>query len=662
MNSEQVRDKVYNCETPVWVISSDWAANLASLDSSYCIHYEKQSHSLLNQKFYRRVEHLHNAELVKNNSQMYFEFNPTYQSILFHSISIIRNGSTIDKLTTAKKKVIQRESEAHDLIYTGIWTFIAILEDVRIGDVLECSYTYEGVSEHHKDCVMDNFYFNFSEPLKSILLRIVSPEVFLKYHNCSYTPSVVKNLENNIIDRVWHLKDLEPFSYEDNLPSWYMFPWLQITSFKNWSDVANWATQLFIKSSIENSIEVKQLIENWLAQYSDTKKLALVIIRFVQNEIRYFSLSEDLGFRSADPEETFKRRFGDCKDKSWLLCHLLNAVGVKAYPMLVNSHLKQNVIELLPSPMAFNHVIVTFTLNNETFWVDPTGLYEGGSSIDVLASLNYGIGLVIREFGEQRNCLEEIKNNENKSKIVSKLIFDLRYKVNVIKLETESRFYFNEADTYRQYLSQVKIKDLQEGWIEYLRNYYKKIVVLEEIKIHDNFEDNEIVRKASYEIDQVVNRNEKCYSCWFYPFSIIRALSLNFPSCERKTPLAIQYPLDLTEEIVIKLNDYIPYHFEDELIKNKYFEFTLEFECLDKLTHLHRYTLRTYQDHILPSELEDIKKEIERINATIALSYKIEKSKSFLFKEINLGVWGYLLTVSLFFILLRFFLIMFSKV
>ena len=87
-----------------------------------------------------------------------------------------------------------------------------------------------------------------------------------------------------------------------------------------------------------------------------------------------------MGRRRPSPAgEVFRRRYGDCKDKSVLLTAMLRAGGVKASPALVSTSHGPVVVTMLPSPTVFDHVIVAVgPPNDPTYWIDPTGKSEGG--------------------------------------------------------------------------------------------------------------------------------------------------------------------------------------------------------------------------------------------------------------------------------------------
>ncbi|MBK6386690.1 MAG: DUF3857 domain-containing protein [Rhodoferax sp.] len=63
-------------------------------------------------------------------------FDPSYQTLMLHSVSIRRGDRIIPKLSLAAVKVLQREKELDYLIFDGSKTAHIFLEDVRVGDVV----------------------------------------------------------------------------------------------------------------------------------------------------------------------------------------------------------------------------------------------------------------------------------------------------------------------------------------------------------------------------------------------------------------------------------------------------------------------------------------------------------------------------------------------
>ena len=78
---------------------------------------------------------------------------------------------------------------------------------------------------------------------------------------------------------------------------------------------------------------------------TDEQKV-LSALHFVQDEVRYMGI--EMGVNSHKPhapDAVFAQRFGDCKDKTYLFCTLLQGMNIPAYPVLVNTGFKQRLFE-----------------------------------------------------------------------------------------------------------------------------------------------------------------------------------------------------------------------------------------------------------------------------------------------------------------------------
>ncbi|REJ82575.1 MAG: hypothetical protein DWQ30_08925 [Acidobacteria bacterium] len=79
----------------------------------------------------------------------------------------------------------------------------------------------------------------------------------------------------------------------------------------------------------------------------------------VQREVRYVAVEIGIGgFRPSPPVETWRRRWGDCKDKAQLVIERLRLAGVVAFPALVLSSWDEAIDPAFATPYAFNHMIV----------------------------------------------------------------------------------------------------------------------------------------------------------------------------------------------------------------------------------------------------------------------------------------------------------------
>jgi hypothetical protein len=99
----------------------------------------------------------------------------------------------------------------------------------------------------------------------------------------------------------------------------------------------------------------------------------MALYEFVRGNIRYISANIGRGdFKPASPEDVFNRKYGDCKDQTSLLIGLYRAVGITAYPGLIVTNDRPEIIDTLPWPGFFNHVITVLSSGKNPLYLDPS--------------------------------------------------------------------------------------------------------------------------------------------------------------------------------------------------------------------------------------------------------------------------------------------------
>ena len=96
------------------------------------------------ESYHRSGTRITSAAGVESESEIAFSFDPSHEKLTIHEIAIHRDGARIDALATASLERVHLESDLERRIYDRRLTVHAILNDVRVGDVVEYSYTREG--------------------------------------------------------------------------------------------------------------------------------------------------------------------------------------------------------------------------------------------------------------------------------------------------------------------------------------------------------------------------------------------------------------------------------------------------------------------------------------------------------------------------------------
>src|SRR5690606_37166984 len=151
------------------------------------------------------------------------------------------------------------------------------------------------------------------------------------------------------------------------------WPSLEISDLESWQDASDLVAPLFAPLPASGA-RVAAVVAEIRAGGGTLRDKGLRALRYVQEQIRYTSIAIGRGSHEPTrPELVLERRFGDCKDKSLLLETILNALGIEARPALVHSWRGRTLAAALPTPYAFDHVIVRAEIDGETYWLDGTG-------------------------------------------------------------------------------------------------------------------------------------------------------------------------------------------------------------------------------------------------------------------------------------------------
>jgi len=143
-----------------------------------------------------------------------------------------------------------------------------------------------------------------------------------------------------------------------------------ISSFRTWQEVGRWYESLQ-QEKIQPSPEVKAKAEELTKGLSDDDAKLRAIYNYVSLRYRYVAITFGIGrYQPHAAAEIIGNQYGDCKDKHTLLAALLSAVGIRAYPALINSRMAVDTD--VPSPGQFDHVISVVAKGSTLSWMDTT--------------------------------------------------------------------------------------------------------------------------------------------------------------------------------------------------------------------------------------------------------------------------------------------------
>src|SRR5260370_2997420 len=130
---------------------------------------------------------------------------------------------------------------------------------------------------------------------------------------------------------------------------------LYITSFSNWSEVSAWYAVLERDRRVPRA-EVKAKADEVVRGAKSELEKVQAIYEYVARNIRYVSLSFGVGrYQPHFAGEVLSNQYGDCKDKATLFEAMLEAEGISAGPVLLQTD--GDVATEMPNPLDFDHAI-----------------------------------------------------------------------------------------------------------------------------------------------------------------------------------------------------------------------------------------------------------------------------------------------------------------
>jgi hypothetical protein len=149
---------------------------------------------------------------------------------------------------------------------------------------------------------------------------------------------------------------------------------LEVTQFAGWNDVARVMDPLFQRAeALPATSPLLSEIARIKAASPSPKAQAALALALVQSQVRYqFVGLNDGGYVPAGADQTWLRRYGDCKGKTALLLALLHGLKIEAEPVLVSSAQGDGLDERLPQLAYFDHVLARAHIGDRWYWLDGT--------------------------------------------------------------------------------------------------------------------------------------------------------------------------------------------------------------------------------------------------------------------------------------------------
>lgn len=567
--------------------------------------------------FFRTVTRLLNREGVQQNAEQSVTFSPEYQRIVWHTLRVHRDGEVIDLLPKVKFKRLQRELGLEGKVYDGRVTAMAVLEDIRVGDVVEVAYTRLDTNPLTKGYPSFRMSLGSTYPLvqQSVIVRRPATQSKLTWY--FFLPPDTQGLPEELFGAArlrgalrdtstdeeqvfrWSAENLAGIQFDRGISGEAApyFPTIRWSAYDRWSKVVEWALPLF-ETGEALPAEQQALVAKW-RKLSEARARLRAAVDWVQGDVRYFSMA--FGQHNVKPRplaDIAATRFGDCKDKSVLLARLLRALDIPAWPALVNTYSEHLVRAGGPDVHAFNHAIVAYEWEGQLRWVDPTLRQPAGRAGEWELPSSYSPALILREGEYSVTPLPRpIEQADTETFDRIRLTAD-----GTMELATEVRLHGLQADFYRASLDEVSAEQRSKAWFNFIARFYRNLEEVEPPVVTDDREANVLTLRARYRVPDLIRMEGGERVAAFYAYGL-RTLAETPESRRRHWPLALPYGRQLRHRLEVETAEEVPTFVRPLVVQMPEFEYRTEKSMVGR-RYVAEHHLKFTARHVAPERMK----------------------------------------------------------
>ena len=324
------------------------------------------------QYFGYRVKILQSSALQLGNISI--AWNPRSDAPIVHEIRLFRDDQVIDVLKDSSFEILRREEQLEMAMLDGTLTAILRIPDLRVGDELEVNFT----------TFANDPTLGHNEAGLLVLTSNPSPG---RYHlglswdqghkpNFKMTDDMMAAMTTGERAIDFRFDNPAGLSPPKDAPARYQWQRaVEYTDFADWAALSRHFAPLYERAATldANSAIKREASRIAIAQRSPLDR-ASAALKLVQQDVRYIYVGLNSGNLTPAPaDETWQRRYGDCKGKTALLLALLHELGIDAEAVLVNSSgADDGLDQRLPVPQYFDHVLVRAHIGGAVYWLDGT--------------------------------------------------------------------------------------------------------------------------------------------------------------------------------------------------------------------------------------------------------------------------------------------------
>jgi transglutaminase-like putative cysteine protease len=591
------------------------------------------------------IREIVSAAGIQNGSEISISFDPSYERLDIHDITVWRDGKANNRLNLKSFKVIADEKELSRFIYQGSFSAFCILDDIRKGDRIEYSYTITGRNPIFGSKYTDDLYLQLNQPYAQIYKALfASPQHKLNFKAFNKAPAAVISGKNGLTCYEWNMLQTKVPPYADNQPAWFdNYQHIQISDYASWQEVTSWALSVNpVATSLKGELAAR--VARLKAEAgNDKEKYFRAAAQMVQDEVRYMGIElGEYSHRANTPERVYSQRYGDCKDKAMLLAAVLTANGIEAHMVLINSTAGKTLGDYAPSPTVFDHATCQATLNGKPVYVDATIASQRGTGTNIYFP-NYGKGLVLKS---GTNSLTDIAPSKSGRMVLTENFTVPEDATGIARLEVISTYTLNEADRIRDKLASTSMAETEKSYLDFYTKSYPKIEpAADSITVKDDQESNEITTTEHYRIPKYFKADKEPGQYYASFFGAYINNQLPDISSNAKLPVALNYPSNIEYKVNVVMDNGWNIDKSTTNITRDAYTFRSEISVLkDTLTLDYKFS--TLKDFIAVDQLDEARTDAKQI-ADNELGYSFTYTPDASKVPFHLNYWMLLFGVGL---------------
>ena len=319
-----------------------------------------------------RIKILHANALQIGNLSL--AWNPAAGTPTVHSVKVYRDGQAINILQSTSFEILRREDQLEAARLDGMLTAVLRVPDLRVGDEIEVEVTTPASDPSLGDKDAGVLLLAPNPAPGRYRLGLTWDEDQRPDLKIGAAMKSAATARDGGIDFRFDNPDAL-VSPKDSPPRYGWLRTVEFSDFADWTAVSRLFAPLYQKAAqLSKTSPIRIETARIAAANANPFDRARAALKLVQQDVRYIYIGLNGGnLTPATADQTWQRRYGDCKGKTALLLALLAELGIDAEPVLVNSSgVDDGFDERLPSPGLFDHVVVRAKIEGKQYWLDGT--------------------------------------------------------------------------------------------------------------------------------------------------------------------------------------------------------------------------------------------------------------------------------------------------